>query len=92
MARKRHTAEQIIKLLRTVEIDNGKGTSIDECCRKIGINLQTYYRWKKEYGGLRVDQAKRLKDLESENQKLKRLVADLSLDNSVLKEVAKGNF
>ena len=63
-----------------------------EACRKLGITEQTYYRWKKEYGGLRVDQAKRLKGLEQENARLKRLVADLSLDNSILKEVAAGNF
>lgn len=92
MKGKRHSAEQIVKVLRTVEIDSDKGTSVEEAVRKHGINIQTYYRWKREFGGLRVDQAKRLKELENENSKLKRLVADLSLDNSVLKEVAKGNF
>jgi transposase-like protein len=75
-----------------VEIDAGKGLGIADACRKLGITEQTYYRWKKEYGGLRVDQAKRLKGLEQENVRLKRLVADLSLDNSILKEVAAGNF
>ena len=86
MARKRYTAEEIIGHLRTVEIDLGKGSAVPEACRKLGFTEQTYYRWKKEYGGLRVDQAKRLKGLEQENARLKRLVADLSLDNSILKE------
>jgi len=92
MARKRYTAEDIIGHLRTIEIETGKGLAIVDACRKLGITEQTYYRWKKEYGGLRVDQAKRLKSLEQENARLKRLVADLSLDNSILKEVAAGNF
>lgn len=92
MARKRFTAEEIIGHLRTLEIEMGRGLGLGEACRKLGITEQTYYRWKKEYGGLRVDQAKRLKSLEQENVRLKRLVADLSLDNSMLKEVAAGNF
>ena len=92
MARKRYTAEEIISQLRTVEIETAKGIGIVDACRKLGITEQTYYRWKKEYGGLRVDQAKRLKGLEQEHARLKRLVADLSLDNSILKEVASGNF
>ncbi len=92
MARTRYTAEQIIWQLRTIEIDLGKGLAVVEACRKLGITEQTYYRWKKEYGGLRVDQAKRLKGLEQENVRLKRLVADLSLDNSLMKAVAAGNF
>ena len=92
MARNRYTAEEIISQLRTVEIETAKGIGIVDACRKLGITEQTYYRWKKEYGGLRVDQAKRLKGLEQENVRLKRLVADLSLDNSILKEVASGNF
>ena len=91
MAGKRYTAEAIIGHLRTLEIEMGKGLAVVEACRKLGITEQTYYRWKKEYGGLRVDQAKRLKGLEQENVRLKRLVADLSLDNSILKEVAAGN-
>ena len=91
MAGKRYTAEAIIGHLRTLEIEMGKGLAVVEACRKLGITEQTYYRWKKEYGGLRVDQAKRLKGLEQENVRLKRLVADLALDNSILKEVA-GNF
>ena len=91
MARKRFMAEAIIGHLRTSAVETGKGLGIAEACR-MGITEQTYYRWKKEYGGLRVDQAKRLKELEQENARLKRLVADLSLDNSILKEVAAGNF
>lgn len=90
--RKKHSAEQIVKLLRDIEIEQGKGASQDDACRKIGITLQTYYRWRKEFGGLQIDQARRLKELESENNKLKKLVADLALDNSVLKEINKGNF
>ncbi len=92
MARKRYTAEEIISHLRTVEIETAKGLGLVDACRKLGVTEQTYYRWKKEYGGLRVDQAKRLKGLEQENARLKRLVADLSLDNSILKEVTAGNF
>lgn len=92
MARNRYTAEEIIGHLRTIEIETGNGLGIAEACRKLGITEQTYYRWKKEYGGVRVDQAKRLTSLEQENARLKRLVADLSLDNSILKEVAAGNF
>ena len=88
MARKQYTAEAIIGQLRTSEIELGNGLGVVEACRKLGITEQTYYRWKKEYGGLQVDQAKRLKGLEQENVRLKRLVADLSLDNSILKEVA----
>ena len=78
--------------LRTIEIELGKGLALVEACRTLGIMEQTYYRWKEEYGGLQVDQAKRLKGLEQENARLKRLVADLSLDHRILKEVAAGNF
>ena len=92
MPRKRYTPEEVIQHLRTVELDTGKGLALLDACRKLGITEQTYYRWKKEDGGLRVDQAKRLKSLEQENTRLKRIVADLSLDNSILKEVASGNF
>ena len=92
MTRKRFTAEDIIGHLRTIEIETGKRLAVLEACRKLGITEQTYYRWKKEYGGLRVDQAKRLKSREQENARLKRLGADLSLDKSMLKEVAAGNF
>lgn len=92
MARKRYSAEEIIRHLRTIEVDTGKGVTLEASCRKIGISEVTYHRWKREYGGLRVDQAKLLKEVQAENAKLKKLVADLSLDNSILKEVAKGNF
>jgi len=92
MPRKRYTPEEIIQHLRTMELDTGKGLAVLEACRKLGITEQTYYRWKKEYGGLRVDQAKRLKTLEQENLRLKRIVANQALDLSILKEVAEGNF
>jgi putative transposase len=91
MARKRYTAEAIIGQLRTSEIELGNGLGVVEACRKLGITEQTDDRWKKEYGGLRVAQAKRLKGLEQEHARLKRWVADLSLDNRILKEVAAGN-
>ena len=84
--------EQIIRRLREVEVFCGEGSTISEACRKIGVTEQTYYRWRKEYGGLRVDQARKLKELEKENTRLKKLVADLSLDNAILKEAASGNF
>jgi len=92
MARKRYTAEQIITKLREAEVELAKGQTTPQVCKKLGVSDQTYYRWRKEYGGLRVDQAKRLKQLEHENARLKKLVADLSLDNSILKEVSSGNF
>ncbi len=92
MGRKRHTAEQIIGKLQEAEIELAKGQTTGEMIRKLGITEQTYYRWRKEYGGLRVDQARRLKDLERENGRLKKLVADQALDNAILKEVASGNF
>jgi len=92
MARKRHTAEQIIAKLREAELALGKGQVLVDVVRTLEISEQTYYRWRKEYGGLRVEQAKRLKELEKENARLKRLVADQALDNAILKEVASGNF
>ena len=92
MPRTRYTPEEILVHLRTVELDTGKGLAGLDACRKLGITEHTYDRWKKEYGGLRVDQAKWLKRMEQENARLKRIVADLSLDNSILKEVASGNF
>jgi len=92
MAKKTYTPEQIINKLREAEIHLSQGSSIGEASRKIGVTEQTYYRWRKEYGGMRVEQAKRLKELEKENARLKKLVADLSLDNSILKEAARGNF
>jgi len=92
MAKKTFTPEQIINRLREAEIHINQGIPIAEASRKIGITQQTYYRWRKEYGGLRIEQAKRLKSLEKENARLKKLVADLSLDNAILKEAAEGNF
>lgn len=92
MARKKHTAEQIIAKLREAEVLQANGLTMPEICKQIGVTDQTYYRWRKEYGGLRVDQAKRLKELEQENGRLKRVVADLTLDNAILKEVSRGNF
>jgi transposase-like protein len=85
-------AEQIIAKLREAEVELARGKKVPEACRKIGVTEQTYYRWKKEYGGLRVDQAKRLKELEKENARLKRLLADAELDKAILKEAASGNF
>jgi len=92
MARKRHSAEQIINKLREAEVHLGQGMSVPEVSRKLGVTEQTYYRWRKEYGGLKTDQARKLKDLEKENARLKKLVADLSLDKAMLQEVASGNF
>jgi putative transposase len=87
-----YTPGQIINKLREAEILLSQGNSIAEASRKIRVTEQTYYRWQKEYGGMRVEQAKKLKELEKENARLKKLVADLSLDNSILKEVAEGHF
>jgi transposase-like protein len=92
MARKRFTSEQIITMLREAEVLLNQGSTVIQVARKLGIAEQTYYRWRKEYGGMRVDQAKRLKELEQENTRLKKLVADLSLDNVILKEANRGNF
>ena len=90
--KKGFTAEQIIKKLREAEVLLSKGEKVEQVIRKIGVSDVTYYRWRKEYGGMKVDQAKKLKDLEKENGRLKKLVAELSLDNASLKEVSKGNF
>ena len=92
MARKRFTAEQIISKLREAEVRLAQGEKMGFVCKRIAVTEQTYYRWRKEYGGLRLDQAKRLKVLEKDNARLKKLVADLSLDNQILKEVSSGNF
>jgi putative transposase len=92
MPGKRYTPEEVIQHLRTVELDTGKGLAVLDACRKLGITEQTYDRWKKEYGGFRVDQAKRLKTLEQESLRLKRIVANQALDLSILQEVASGNF
>jgi putative transposase len=91
MPRKAHTPEQIIGKLREVELLIHKGLSVGEAIRKIGVSEYTYYRWRREYGGLRVEQARRLKGLERENARLKKLVAELSLDNDIWKEAARGN-
>jgi transposase-like protein len=92
MGRKHFKAEEIIQQLRTVELEEGKGLSLEEASRKVGVTPQTIIRWRKEYGGLRVDQANRMKELEIENQRLKKIVANQALENSMLKEIASGNF
>jgi putative transposase len=92
MKKKGYTAEQIIGKLREAEVLLGQGSTVGEVSRKLGVTEQTYYRWRREYGGMRVEQARRLKELEKENGRLKRLVADLTLDNAILKEATRGNF
>ena len=89
---KKHTPEQIMSLLRQIEVAVANGKTTPVACRESGITEQTYYRWRKEFGGLQVDQARRLKELEQENTKLKRLVSELSLEKLVLKDIASGNF
>ena len=91
MPKKANTPEQIINKLRQAEVMLNQGATVAEVCRKIEVIDQTFYRWRKEYGGMRIDQAKRLKDLEVENTRLKKLVADLSLDKAILKEAVQGN-
>lgn len=92
MSRKCRTPEEIINKLREAEVGLARGMTVPEVSKKLGVPEQTYYRWRKEYGGLGRDQAKRLKELERENARLKKLVAELSLDNAILKEAAQGNF
>ena len=92
MVRKAFKPEQIIGKLREAEVLLSQGLTVGEASRKLGITEQTYYRWRREYGGMRVEQAKRLKELEKENNRLKKLVADITLDNAILKEAARGNF
>lgn len=92
MGRKNYTVEQIIVMLREVEILCGKGKTIGEAVRERGITEQTYYRWRKEYGGMNTSDAKKMKELEKENVRLKKLVADLSLDNAILRDVNSKNF
>ena len=92
MKGKRTSVDQVIRTLREMEVLQAEGATVGEACRKVGICKQTFYRWRKEYGRLNPDQAKRLKSLERENGRLKKLVADLSLDNAILKEVSSGNF
>jgi transposase-like protein len=89
---KKYTPEQIVNMLRQIEVGIANGKTHSIACREVGITEQTYYRWRKEYGGLKVDQAKRLKELEQENGKLKRLVAELSLDKQILQDITRGNF
>ena len=92
MAKRKHTAEEIINKLREPEVVISSGSTVAEASRRIGVSEQTFYRWRAEYGGLRVDQARRLKQLETENSRLERAVAELTLDNQILKEAAEGNF
>jgi putative transposase len=92
MPMKRYKPEQIVNLLRQIEVEIANGKTTPQACKEAEITVQTYYRWRREYGGLKLDQAKRLKELERENTKLKRLVAELSLEKQILKDVAGGNF
>ena len=92
MSRKRFTPEQIIGILREADVKLSQGRSVEELCRELSITEQTYYRWRREYGGMKVTQARRLKDLEKENTRLKKAVADLTLDKLILKEALEGNF
>jgi transposase-like protein len=92
MPNQRYKPEQIVNLLRKIEVEIANGKTTTQAAREVGITEQTYYRWRKEFGGLKLDQAKRLKELEKENSRLKRLVAELSLEKQVLRDVAQGNF
>jgi putative transposase len=92
MGRKRHTVESIVAKLREAEVLMAKGQTLAEAMRQLGISDATYYKWRKEYGGLHLDQAKRYRQLEQENQRLRKVVADLTIDNSILKEASRGNF
>jgi putative transposase len=89
---KRHTPEQIVRLLREAEVALGNGKTIGQICQEIGVSEQTFYRWKNRYGGMKVAEVKRLKELEEENLRLKKLVGELALDNAALKDLAEGNF
>jgi putative transposase len=92
MPGKRYSMEQIIVKLREAEIELGRGLKVPEVCRKLGVTEQTFYRWRKRYGGMRRNEVRRLKQLEQENARLKKLLADSMLDNAILKEAASGNF
>ena len=92
MARKRHTAEEIVAKLRQVDVLTSQGQSVADAIRSIGVTEVTYYRWRQEFGGLKSDQVKRLKDLETENSRLRRAVSDLTLDKVILQEAARGNY
>ena len=91
MGIRRRTVEEIITKLREAEVRLAQGETVGQVCRQLGVSEQTFYRWRREYGGLRMDQAKRLKQMETENTRLRRAVSDLTLDNQILKEVARGN-
>jgi transposase-like protein len=92
MPRKRYNAEEIIHKLREADVLLGQNKTVAQACKQLGVTEQTYYRWRKAYGGMKVDQAKKLKELEAENARLKRAVADLTVDKLILKEVAKGKY
>ena len=92
MSRKRYTPEQVIGMLRQAEVELARGKRIGEVCRSLGISEQSYYRWRSEYGGLKLAQARRMKDLEKENGRLKKAVAELTVDKQILKEALEGNF
>ena len=92
MSRKRYKPEQIINMLREAEVALSGGQTVGEVCRSLGISEQSYYRWRSEYGGMKLEQVKRLKELEKENVRLKRAVAELTLDKLILKEAAEGNY
>jgi len=92
MPTKRHSAEQIVRKLREAEVELARGATVKDACRKLAISEHTYYRWRHEYGGLKLDQARKLKQLEKENARLKKLLAEKELDLSILKEVTEGNF
>ena len=92
MRRKRYTPEQIIGMLRAAEVELSRGEKVKQVCRNLGVSEQTYYRWRKEYGGMKVSQVRRLKDVEKENVRLKRAVADLTLDKLILQEALEGNY
>jgi|TARA_B100001971_G_scaffold209472_1_gene233125 transposase-like protein len=92
MSRKRYTPEQIISMLREAEVALSQGQTVGQVCRVLGVSEQSYYRWRREYGGLKIDQAKRLKDLVKENVRLRRAISDLTLDKLILKEALEGNY
>jgi putative transposase len=92
MKKKKHTPEQIINKLREADVELANGNTVEQVCKKIEVSEQTYYRWRNQFGGMKADDMKRLKELERENQRLKKIVADQALDISILKEVAKGKF
>lgn len=92
MGRKRHSAEEVINKFRQADVERGKGNTVASVCKLLGVSEQISFRWRKEYGGLKVDQAKRFEELEAENARLKRLLADAELDKAILKEAARGNY